>query len=734
MGTALRSVPALRQLIFRQQLPPARPLPQARKRALASLAAKGPDTERRSCIPRAFSSASAGPGLFAIPGLHEPADFLRLAMAAADRCNSYRSLLDSSLATGTAAPDPASAVDTLRVLDGISNEVCSVIDAAELCRCVHSDPRWRDGADGAFGMLSDYIAELNGDDTLYRALVEVTSSSFFGDLSEEERRVARLLQHEFERDGIHLPPEERERVRSVIGHITQLEGLFTKNITAGRKLFDLPSAAVERVIPKATMAEHVPQSDASLGFGSTVVTASSDAHIANSLIKYSSDPELRRAVHMEVNTACPENLNVLDGLVERRHELATMLGFGSYAERFLQDKMAQDPATVQGFLDQMGRACKRSFGKEMEMLTQAKTQIEGGGEIEAWDIPFYTGVLKARQSGEAGDVNDAGGYFTVDNSLKGMQVLVERLFGIEMVETEMLAEERWDGPSSSHPVRKFQMEHPDEGSLGTLYMDLHPRDGKYGHAAHFTVKCGCKTKDSDSYQQPIVALVCNLSPAYSKVGSTALLSHSEVETLMHEFGHALHSLLSRTTFQHLSGTRAAMDFIETPSHLLESFVWDPTFLRIIGQHHLTGAIISDSMISSLLKSRHSFRGIDIQTQIIYARFDQELFATPPSNSTAAIFDGLHKAYGVPYAEGTHWYSRFGHLVTYGAGYYGYLYSQVFAADIWQNNFARNPLSLTEGGMLWKGLLRHGGARDPISMMKTVLGREPKVDSFFDSLE
>jgi intermediate peptidase len=213
--------------------------------------------------------------------------------------------------------------------------------------------------------------------------------------------------------------------------------------------------------------------------------------------------------------------------------------------------------------------------------------------------------------------------------------------------------------------------------------------------------------------------------------SVALLNHHEVETLFHEFGHGLHSLLSRTTFQHLSGTRAAMDFVETPSHLFENYAWDPQFLPIMARHYATGEVISEDTVQKLIKSRNQFRCIETQSQILYALFDQALFGVPNPNrgSTTDLFAKLHRENNVPYAEGTHWHSRFGHLVTYGAGYYGYLYSQVFAADIWKHSFQGDSLRRESGERVWRDMLIHGGAKDPNVMLQSMLKRESLVHSF-----
>jgi intermediate peptidase len=266
-----------------------------------------------------------------------------------------------------------------------------------------------------------------------------------------------------------------------------------------------------------------------------------------------------------------------------------------------------------------------------------------------------------------------------------------------------------------------------------MYLDLVPRDGKYVHSAHFTVRCGCSIRNGPSdesvYQIPTVALICNLSPSHANMDIGGLLTHSEVETVFHEFGHALHSLLSRTSFQHLSGTRVAMDFVETPSHLMEQFVWNKEFLKIIGTHHLTKEPLSDKNIEKLIQSRFSLKAIDIQNQIIHSIFDQTIFGqreTWKDKNTIEVFAKLHMKYSFPYADGTHWFSRFGHLITYGAGYYSYLYSNIFASDIWATCFEYGDkvLSRKSGEKLWNNLLAHGGSKDPNKMLFDVLGREP----------
>lgn len=747
--------------------------------------------------PRSYNGNSASDGshptLFSLPTLAKPSDFLLLAKSASRDCDAVRRQLSSSL---TENDDTiVDGVDarlrrarlTLRRLDDISNAVCGVIDAAELCRSVHASPEWRRCASDAFGMLSEYIGSLNADASLYRALV---SHVFDGDgdggdggggimslLTAEELRMADAMKREFERDGIHLKYTQREEARELNNVVVGLESLFTNNITEKTKYYNVEGeqlvSEVEKIVPRHVLGRFVRTTDGgSNSDDSNSIALSSDQLLTNTLLAHSPSPALRKEVYHQSHTAVPENLAVLDALIKHRHLHSTSLGYPSYAHRVLSDRMAGSPENVHEFLKGMNRRSEGLFRAEMGLIANAKEQIEGTiAKVEPWDVPFYTVLIKAQRQrrriqesfadgGGSGDTEDEeaalfSGYFTVDNSIEGMKVLVQELFGIAMKEVNIPAEERWDvdgdGDLDGTGLRKFEFHHERDGPLGIMYFDLHPREGKFVHAAHFTIRCGRHDSDTDGrHQLPIVALVCNLSPPSSP--RSALISHAEVETLFHEFGHGLHSLLSRTSFQHLSGTRAAMDFVETPSHLIETYARDPSFLsRILARHYVTGAPMSDRTALHLAQSRNDFRGIETRTQIVHSLFDQALFGPDPCSpslggkTSTEAFDALHRENGVAHAAAgtTHWHSRFGHLVTYGAGYYGYLYAQVFAADIWasciasrgngndNDNGGGGGTTSREGGTkIWKEMLVHGGARDPNEMLRTVLGREPSVEAFF----
>lgn len=728
-------------------------LPPTRNRKVTVLGG-GASSSPHACIRTATrkdctytkNETKEQPGLFTIAGLHQPHDFIELAKQAMNRCDAIRySLHHHQLLL--ADDDSMNSVETTRhvliELDSISNHICSVIDAAELCRCVHSSEQWRICAEGAFELLSDYMADLNTDSHLYDVLCQsIASPHVFHQLTEEEQRFATLLKAEFERDGIHLSTMERKHIKHLQTEITQLETRFSSNITRHKKYFPVsPAKDVYQILPRHIIQEFVPpqQQDNVNGGESTAVTLSSDSQLVNSILKYSSNPELRKQVYMEAHTACPENLQVLEELRKVRHDLAVTLGFNSYAERFLHDKMVKTPKKVHIFLNNMSHRIKPFAQRDYATLLKAKKYYEGSQDatLQPWDIAFFTNIVKSKSHGF--DSSTLIPYFSIENCLEGISLLVKHLFGVQLVQEQAVSStELW-----SPAVRKLSLHHEEEGNLGTIYLDLLPRPDKYVHAAHFTIRCGCALYHDgigkkQKFQLPVVALVTNLSSNSSTANDTSdtsrnptLLTHSEVETLFHELGHALHSLLSRTKFQHLSGTRCAVDFVETPSHLMEYFCWDERVVPMFAKHYLSKVALPDDLAKKLATSRCLFQNLEIQNQVLYAQLDQAVFGLNNHKSTVEILEELHIQHSIPYAKGTHWHTKFGHLISYGAGYYGYLLDQVFAADIWEECFRANPLSRSSGDKLRNNILIHGGAMDPEKMLMGMLGRTSTVDAFFN---
>ncbi|CAM9523281.1 unnamed protein product [Ectocarpus sp. 13 AM-2016] len=412
-----------------------------------------------------------------------------------------------------------------------------------------------------------------------------------------------------------------------------------------------------------------------------------------------------------------------------RHKLARRVGFDSHAHRMASEKMAENPEEIARFLEALSAGIRDKAEQEASMLRKAKMEVEGSSELYAWDISYYMGYVKSRECNLDG--RSLSEYFTLGGCLEGLRMVCRGLFSISLEQQVPIEPgENWAGTSGGG-VRKLFLRHEQEGVLGTIYLDLHRREGKFGHAAHFTVRCGC-------YQLPTVVLVCNFGlPEPPPDGGSAkqskersgkddgrLMSHSEVETLFHEFGHALHSLLSRTELQHVSGGQT------TPHRhfTLISVSCAPAGpFRPPNRHYRTGEAPPAALLDGLHRSKTLFAGLGIQTQLLYATLDQQLFGPQPEGgvwSSASVADALQERIaGLPRCEGAFWHSRFGHFTGYGASYYAYLYAKMFTSAIWERHFAKDPLNSDAGELLWKELLIHGGAKDPHEMLRVLLGEE-----------
>ncbi|TMW62237.1 hypothetical protein Poli38472_009730 [Pythium oligandrum] len=666
------------------------------------------------------------PGLFQLPNLTRPQDFGRLTREVKAQCSALKHAVTSS-PPGLATIQFISFHTTRFMIEPclytLSNAVCSVIDAAELCRNVHPDDTYRHAASVCVTELSDFIQNLNADIDLFNALRTVTENKgLMQSFTEEQRRMAVLLRKEFERDGIHLSHIDRRRVIQLQNEITQLSMEFQRVIHTARDFVEVPAKLI-RPLPHSVTSV----CERKL-LNPSVLRVPTDVHVMNTVLKWVGDSDVRREMYLKGNSCAKENLVILDELREKRHALAQLLGFESFAHFAMSDRMMTSPEEITSFVTSFSSKLKPKATEELQVLINAKKSHEGRSSrdgVAMWDLQYYMGMLKARQYRI--DSRVLASYFPLERCLDGLRIVCRELFGLELVSTPMEQHESW------HPdVQKLTLKTQRGETLGCIYLDLYPRRHKYNHAAHFTVRCGKRLSPTE-YQTPLVALVCNFNkPAPS---APTLLNHSEVETLFHEFGHVMHSMLSRTEFQHFSGTRTAMDFVETPSHLFEYFAWDYRVVREFARHHRTNEPIPREMMESLRQSKHMFSAMDTQTQCLYSLLDLSLFGPQKgASSTTETLKQLQNEHTlVPYVPGTYWHTRFGHLVGYGAGYYSYLYSHVFASDIWTSVFQSDPLNKEAGQRLYQNLMAHGGAKDPNEMLRSLIGKEPTSKSYLEEL-
>lgn len=522
-------------------------------------------------------------------------------------------------------------------------------------------------ADEAYAVVSGLTVSLNSDTGLYEPLERLYHIAHRAnspvDLSEEENAMLVSLKLDFERGGIALPAQERNRVADLQNRANLLGSEFTQNATNTAASIEVPLAKLAGM--PSRLRNSLPRSPTDT---SKVVLSTDNVAVTSLVMKHISDASVRRALYAAEHSRCAEvNLPVLDSLLLARLELAKALGFRGYNHLMFQGRLASTPEDVLDFLNRLSKAVAPRADSETQALLEEKRKVTGTSSehVFAWDRSYLMGTLKSRVFEL--DAHELGAYFSLDGCVDGIAYTLRQVFGISMskVPNSECADELWHSS-----VVKMQLQHEEDGLLGSIFLDLYPRQGKYGHAAHFCIKCGRDPGDGNAYQTPVVALVCNFASA-AAVDDKILLSFSDYETLWHEFGHALHSLLSRTRFQHLSGTRVATDFVEVPSHLFEYFAWDERVLAETTRHFRTGEPLPTRHTRALASSRSYFIGSDLQSQILFSMLDLEYHgANPPIGSTTDVAASLQsRLTSVPAEESTSPQAAFQHFVGYGAGYY-----------------------------------------------------------------
>uniref|UniRef100_A0A671V1S2 Mitochondrial intermediate peptidase n=1 Tax=Sparus aurata TaxID=8175 RepID=A0A671V1S2_SPAAU len=355
-------------------------------------------------------------------------------------------------------------------------------------------------------------------------------------------------------------------------------------------------------------------------------------------------------------------MECLEELLKCRYKLAKLVGYESYGHRALKGTMAKTPETVMSFLQLLTDKLADRYNIEPSLYSP---------------------------------------YLSLGACMEGLNNLFSELYGVSLMSEPPSAGEVW-----SEDVRKLAVVHETEGLLGYIYCDFFVRPDKPHQDCHFTIRGGRWCQETGQYQLPVVVLMLSL-PHPTKSAPT-LLTPGMMENLFHEMGHAMHSMLGRTRYQHVTGTRCATDFAEVPSILMEYFATD---YRVISQ---------------LCTKKHYL--------IFYAVLDQIYHSQPQDRSTTDILKEMQqKFYGLPYTTNTAWQLRFSHLIGYGAKYYSYLMSRAVASMVWRQCFAQDPLNRDMGERYRREMLAHGGAKEPMLMVEGMLQRQPTIEEFVDAL-
>lgn len=423
----------------------------------------------------------------------------------------------------------------------------------------------------------------------------------------------------------------------------------------------------------------------------------------------------------------PKNKEVLINIINLRNKLAKTLGFESYTDFDIDGEMAESKDNVSNFLTEVQTHCQKRCKQEIALLKSAlpsniSLDCSGilDGKIKPWDMSYIKNYYK--KTFLSVDENEISKYFALENTLTELLKIYEEFLSIKFVQVD--ANNLWSNDLKSFAAYK------NNRLLGHVILDLFPRANKFTHACQATI---VPTILVDDKIYPVFSVVIANFPKATQ-DKPALLQRNDVITFFHEFGHAIHAMLGTTKFAGNSGTHTTRDFVEMPSQMLEEWMWQPQILAKISKHYQTGKSLSDEQIKNILSLKNFSTGIDTIRQIFFARFSLECFNPGEGKDLKKLFTTLQEEiidFVLP-NENNHGYAAFSHLIGYGAKYYGYLWSKVYALDLFKV-IQENNFSSEIGQRYIDCVLSKGGSDKPMNLLKDFLQREPNSKAFFENL-
>jgi thimet oligopeptidase len=568
---------------------------------------------------------------------------------------------------------------------------------------VHPDKAVRAAAEACELRWNRFFSALGQDAALYRAARQAPPAD------ETDRQLLRKLVQEFEDAGVSLPPAQRARARQLNERIAALGQRFDRNIRDANLRVPFTEAELQGV-PAAVWKNAKRDAQGRLLLGVDYPTYGPVVQLAESTAAR------ERMWRAKTNEGGAQNLKLLAEITRLRSEYARLFGAASWAEFVTRRRMAESPARVDAFLGEVRAAVQAREVREIDELRQAKADHLGQPlaqvKLERWDAAFYT--ERVRQARYSVDQEAFRPYFPPQESLLFTLRLVEKLMGVRY--------QRVEGAVAWHPeVQTYAVSDAASGApLGTLWVDLYPREGKYNHAAVW----GLRSVSTDLQRQPQAALVVN----FDRQGLTL----DELETLLHELGHAVHNNLSQARRVQQAGTNVLQDFVEAPSQMLEDWVYDKRVLALMTEVCPACKPVPDALLDKAVAARRFGQGMQESRQHLYASYDLALYGPTPQDPLA-LWAQMEGATPLGHVAGTMFPAGFAHIAgSYSAGYYGYLWSKVVALDL-RTAFAADKLDAQAGRRYRDAVLAQGSQRPPQQLVKDFLGRDFNAKAFFDEL-
>ncbi len=602
--------------------------------------------------------------------------------------------------------------NTLLAFDGVTTDYMDTVQPLILMGYVYPDPGISAEGMATEQATSIFLTDMYTRRDLYNAMKGQVPRNT------DESRLYNVTIRNFEHNGLNLPEDRLARVRALKTDLSGLESQFTANLNNDNTTLEFTAEELNGV-PASSLATFNMTNRSTY-----ILTLKYPDYLA--VMTYAENNETRKKMYAtDLNRQAETNIALLEEAIVLREQIAREMGYKTWADYQLDGRMAENTSAVMAFLSAMkGPLVEKNRDELGGLLAIRKSLDPKAIAVDPWDIVYLQ--EKQRKEKYTYDVDEVREYFPLDGVLQGLFSTYGTLFGIRFDKVN-------GAPVWSSEVWLYRVSNQsDNSTIGYLYLDPYPRDGKYGHFAESTLQKG--RMKNGTYTVPVVSIMGNF---HAPNGDTpSLLTPDEMQTMFHETGHAMHDLLTRAPYGTLSGTSVEQDFVETPSQTLEEWVWDPKVLESLSGHYTnTSRKIPVELLTRVIAARDIGIGSYYSGQLAYALEDMRFHsADGPVNTTEVWFRTYEEIKGMKPLAGTHQPASFGHLMGgYDAGYYGYLWSKVYALNI-VNEFKRDGMTNQTLGMKFRQeILSKGNMENGNTLLYNFLGTKPGVGVLYQRL-
>lgn len=613
--------------------------------------------------------------------------------------------------------------NTFRAVDDTLYQANLTANRIGLMKETHKELAMRDACTEAEKVFQDWAVGLDYREDVFATLKAFSDSN--PALQGEDAKLMAETMRDYRRAGLALPKEKRDEVERLRKELARLTTDFQSNVTKAKAPVKFTKAELERV-PEMLL------SQPGVKTGDDEYTIMANVTFQYQMVAENAKREetRRRLLVVRYQLARETNVALLKQILELRDTIAKKLGYATWADYQIEPKMAKTAATARDFLEKLSTGLQPKFEAEMKEFQVMKARDTGNPNtrIELWDTGYYMNQLKKEKY--TVDAEKLRDFFPYQRVLDGMFAIYQQIFGIKIQQVE--APYKWVDDLMLFAVSDAKTGEP----MGLLYLDMFPREGKYNHFAHFGLIEGKRLADG-TYQRPTSALICNFPPP--SPDRPSLLSHSDVETLFHEFGHAMHCLLTRANHARFSGTSVPRDFVEAPSQMLENWVWDKAVLDTFAGHYKNPAEkIPAEILAKLKEAKLATIATFYRRQFTFGLMDLKLhmdIKAGGDQDPVKIGNGVFRDVLLPVPEDTAFVAYFGHLMGYDASYYGYAWADAISADM-ATKFEQAPKKYFDtdmGRKLRDEIYAPGDSRDVNISIEKFLGRPRSQQPFLKEL-